>query len=213
MKRKIQLAISSILITQIIPLLGKPELIVNYKNVVIMAANASLWLFQPAVSTKETSENKSNDRYSVVLIIVMSLVSTIIPVVDWAYFLGPAKTNIPATVLGFIILWSGVILRSYSIKTLGKHFTPTVQLQKDHALITSGPYSVIRHPSYLGALLAIVGIAIFFNSLAGAVAAFVAMMIAYTIRINVEEKALISLFGNVYTNYQKQTKKLIPYLW
>jgi protein-S-isoprenylcysteine O-methyltransferase Ste14 len=213
MKRKIQLAIGSILITQIIPLLGRPELIVHYKNVVIMAANASLWLFQPAVSTKETNENKSNDRYSVVLIIVMSLISTIIPVVDWAYFSEPANTNIPATVAGFIILWSGVILRSYSIKILGRHFTPTVQLQKDHTLITFGPYSVIRHPSYLGALLAIVGIAIFFNSLAGAAAAFVAMMIAYTIRIDVEEKALSSLFGNIYTNYQKKTKKLIPYLW
>ncbi|MCW3107118.1 MAG: isoprenylcysteine carboxylmethyltransferase family protein [Segetibacter sp.] len=211
--KKIQLAVSSIVITQVIPLLGKPELILNYKNIIIMAANASLWLFQPAFSAKETTENKSNDKYSVVLIIVMSVLSTIIPIVDWAYFSDPNASNTAVTVAGFIIMWFGVVLRNYSIKILGKHFTPTIQLQNDHTLITSGPYSIIRHPSYLGALLAIVGIAIFLNSSIGAISAVIAMMIAYTIRINAEEKVLKSLFGNVYSEYQKRTKKLIPFLW
>jgi protein-S-isoprenylcysteine O-methyltransferase Ste14 len=211
--KKIQLAISSIVITQIIPLLGKPELIGHYKNLVVMAANASLWLFQPAVSANETSENKSNDKYSVILILVMSVLSTIIPIVDWAYFSNPYQSNTPLTIAGLVIMWFGVILRNYSIRLLGKHFTPTVQLQKDHSLITTGPYSIIRHPSYLGALMAIVGIAIFFNSIIGAIAAIVAMMIAYVVRIGAEEKVLKGLFGPVYADYQKRTKKLIPFLW
>jgi protein-S-isoprenylcysteine O-methyltransferase Ste14 len=213
MKKKIQLAISSVLITQIIPLLGKPELILHYKNVIVMLANMSLWLFQPAVSAKETTENKSRDGYSVILILIMSVLSTIIPVVDWAYFSNPYESNLAATIAGFIILWFGVVLRNYSIRILGKHFTPTIQLQQDHDLITAGPYSIIRHPSYLGALLAIVGIAIFFNSLIGTIAACIAMMIAYVVRIDAEEKALESLFGSKYQEYQQRTKKLIPFLW
>jgi protein-S-isoprenylcysteine O-methyltransferase Ste14 len=213
MKKKIQLAISSVLITQIIPLLGKPELILHYKNVIVMLANMSLWLFQPAVSAKETTDNKSRDRYSVILILIMSVLSTIIPVVDWAYFSNPYESNLTLTIVGFVILWFGVALRNYSIKILGKHFTPTIQLQQDHDLITTGPYSVIRHPSYLGALMAIVGIAIFFNSLIGTLAACIAMMIAYIVRITAEEKALKSLFGSKYQEYQKRTKKLIPFLW
>jgi protein-S-isoprenylcysteine O-methyltransferase Ste14 len=213
MKKKIQLAISSVLITQIIPLLGKPELILHYKNVIVMLANMSLWLFQPAVSAKETTDNKSRDRYSVILILIMSVLSTIIPVADWAYFSNPYESNLPVTIVGFVILWFGVALRNYSIRILGKHFTPTIQLQQDHDLITTGPYSVIRHPSYLGALMAIVGIAIFFNSLIGTLAACIAMMIAYIVRITAEEKALKSLFGSKYQEYQKRTKKLIPFLW
>ncbi|GEO12284.1 methyltransferase family protein [Segetibacter aerophilus] len=213
MKKKIQLALVSVLITQIIPLLGKPEIILHYKNVIVMLANMSLWLFQPAVSAKETTENKSKDHYSVILILVMSVSSTIIPVVDWAYFSNPYHAEIPATVVGFIILWFGVVLRNYSIRILGKHFTPTIQLQQDHTLITKGPYNFIRHPSYLGALLAIVGIAIFLNSIIGTVAACIAMMIAYVVRIDAEEKALKGLFGNTYLEYQKRTKKLIPFLW
>ncbi len=211
--KKLQLALTSVIVSQIVPLLSKPELILNYKNLVLIAANVSLWLFQPAVSAKETKENKSNDRYSVVLIILMSMLSTIIPIVDWAYFSEPASSNIAITIAGFCILWAGVVLRNYSIKILGKHFTATIQLHKEHRLITYGPYSTVRHPSYLGALLALVGSAIFLNSLVGTLAAIIAMVIAYVVRIKAEERALESLFGDEYYNYKKRTKKLIPFVW
>ena len=213
MKKKIQLAIVSVIITQVIPLIGRPNLILHYKNLVIIAAIFCIWLFQPAVTAKETADNKNNDGYSVVLILVMSLLSNIVPLVDWAYFKGNESENMTATIAGFILLWSGIFLRNYSIKLLGKHFTPTVQLQKDHTLITTGPYNIIRHPSYTGALLSFVGIAIFLNSLIGAVFCIFAMMLAYVVRISAEEKALVSLFGDVYRNYQHKTKRLIPFLW
>jgi protein-S-isoprenylcysteine O-methyltransferase Ste14 len=96
---------------------------------------------------------------------------------------------------------------------LGKHFTATVQLQKGHRLITNGPYGIIRHPSYLGALIALIGSAIFLNSLVGTITAVAAMMIAYLVRINAEEKMLVNSFGNRYREYQKNTKKLIPFIW
>lgn len=213
MKKKIQLAITSTVITQVLPLLGKPALIYHYKNLVIIAAIFCIWLFQPAFSAQETEQDKSKDQYSVLLIIIMSLASNIVPLVDWAYFSGPDNGNNIATVIGFVMLWAGILLRNYSIKLLGRHFTPTVQLQKDHDLITAGPYSIVRHPSYLGALIAFVGIAVFLNSLVGTIFTIVAMIIAYTVRINAEEKALIGLFGSVYTNYQNKTKKIIPFLW
>jgi protein-S-isoprenylcysteine O-methyltransferase Ste14 len=211
--KRIQLAFLSVLISQVLPLLGRPELIVDYKNVVLILANLSLWLFQPAVSVQETKEHRSFDRYSVLLIIAMSMLSTIVPIVDWAYFSGSETSNSIATIAGFIILWSGVFLRNYSIKILGKHFTATVQLQKGHRLITNGPYGIIRHPSYLGALIALIGSAIFLNSLVGTITAVAAMMIAYLVRINAEEKMLVNSFGNRYREYQKNTKKLIPFIW
>lgn len=211
--KKLQLALASIVVSQVIPLLSKPELILSFKNIVLIAANLSLWLFQPAVSAKETKDNKSKDKNSVILIIAMSMLSTIVPIVDWAYFSDPEKSNITFTIIGFCVLWLGVILRNYSIKILGKHFTATVQLQKGHKLITYGPYNTVRHPSYLGALLALVGSAIFLNSLIGTLAAVVAMIIAYVVRIKAEERALESLFQHEYYDYKKRTKKLIPFIW
>jgi protein-S-isoprenylcysteine O-methyltransferase Ste14 len=211
--KKLKLAALTVLITQILPLIGKPELIFHYKNLVIIAGNVCIWLFHPAVSGKETSENKNYDRYSVLLIISMSLISTIIPVLDWAYFSNPNESNTLETFIGFIFICLGVGLRNYSIHILGRHFTPTIQLQKDHELITEGPYSIIRHPSYTGALMALVGGALWLNSSIGIISAIIAMMLAYTIRINAEEKVLKGLFGNVYSDYQKNTKRIIPFVW
>jgi len=211
--KKIKLATLTVLITQVLPLIAKPELIFHYKNLVIIAGNICVWLFHPAVSSKETTENKNNDRYSVLLIITMSLVSTIIPVLDWAYFSNPNESNMLQTVAGIVFICAGIGLRNYSVHLLGRHFTPTIQLQKDHELITAGHYSIIRHPSYTGALLALVGGALWLNSSIGIISAIIAMMIAYTVRISAEERVLKSLFGNVYTEYQKNTKRIIPFVW
>jgi protein-S-isoprenylcysteine O-methyltransferase len=52
----------------------------------------------------------------------------------------------------------GVLLRFYSIIYLGRFFTPTVAISADHRLIDSGPYRFIRHPTYTGFLMILVGL-------------------------------------------------------
>ena len=149
--KRIILAVSSILISQILPLLGKPELIIHKRNIVIMIANAAIWLTQPPVSGAETMENKSKDKFSVLLILFFSLGTIIVSVVDWAYLHQNITSNY-LLVIGLILILFGIILRSWSIQILGKFFTPTIQIKEDHALIIKGPYSIVRHPSYLGSM-------------------------------------------------------------
>lgn len=140
------------------------------------------------------------------------MISVIAPIVDWAYFSDHTYTKWVSWA-GLIMIAIGIAFRALSVRTLGKHFTATVQLKHDHQLIINGPYSIVRHPSYLGALLAIVGSAVYLNSLIGVIISCTAMMIAYYIRIKVEEEALISMFGDRYHQYSRTTKKLIPFLW
>lgn len=177
-----------------------------------MLAIFAMWATQPPISKKETLENKDKDKFSVLLIITMSLLSVAISVVDWGYFITP-NNNLLLSVIGVIIIIIGIAFRFWAIKTLGSHFTPTIQIKDDHALITSGPYSIVRHPSYLGAMCAIVGTAIFLNSLTGTIFSFACMFYAYYIRISTEEKVLVDLFGKRYHNYQERVKKLIPFIW
>jgi protein-S-isoprenylcysteine O-methyltransferase Ste14 len=210
--RRIILAVSSILISQILPLLGKPELIIHKRNIVIMIANAAIWLTQPPVSGAETMENKSKDKFSVLLILFFSLGSIIVAVVDWAYLHQNITLNY-LLVTGLILIIFGIILRSWSIQILGKFFTPTIQIKEDHALIIKGPYSIVRHPSYLGAWATIVGASVFFGSYIGFIVAVAGMGISYYIRIDLEEKALVEVFGQQYENYQKSVKKIIPFIW
>jgi protein-S-isoprenylcysteine O-methyltransferase Ste14 len=96
---------------------------------------------------------------------------------------------------------------------LGKNFTATVKITKEHELIKTGPYKVIRHPSYLGALIAIIGCPVFLNNTYTIFISCIAMMIAYYFRINVEEKTLSNHFGEFYEDYKKTTYRLLPLIW
>ena len=212
MVRKLILGVSFVLLAEILPLSGKPFLIFHYKSITVMLAIFAMWATQPPISKKETLENKDKDKFSVLLIIIMSIFSVVIAVIDWGYFISP-KNNVLFSIGGLIIIIIGIAFRFWAIQTLGKHFTPTIQIQDDHTLITSGPYAVVRHPSYLGAMCAIVGTSAFLNSLTGTIISFACMFYAYYVRISTEEKVLVDLFGKEYCDYQQRVKKLIPFIW
>ena len=60
-------------------------------------------------------------------------------------------------VFGWICTMSGAYIRRSCYQTLGRMFTFELSLRKNHQLVTSGPYSVVRHPSYIGGTLALLG--------------------------------------------------------
>lgn len=60
--------------------------------------------------------------------------------------------------LGLLIAWAGIIFRLVSIHTLGRFFRMVVQVQEGHQVVRSGPYRILRHPSFAGLLLAMVGL-------------------------------------------------------
>ncbi|PPR02927.1 hypothetical protein CVT24_012198 [Panaeolus cyanescens] len=70
----------------------------------------------------------------------------------WNYHGAPSVYLTPLRILGLAMMGVGAVIRLVCFRTLGKFFTFFVGVQKDHQLITSFPYSVVRHPSY-GALL------------------------------------------------------------
>lgn len=211
--RKIMLASISNILMVILPLLGKPGLMIHYKILIIIAGSISMWLTQPAFTVKETSDQKNSDRFSVVLILCMSFISVVVPVVDWAYFTTAQNSFDGITVLGILMIVTGITFRALAVRYLGKYFTPTVQIKDDHRLVTSGPYSIVRHPSYTGAFLAIVAGGVVLESLTGFIISCIAMIIAYYVRIGIEEKELTAWFGNDYLLYKKRTKMIIPYVW
>jgi len=51
----------------------------------------------------------------------------------------------------------GALLRTWCFRSLGKSFTFELSIQPSHTLVTSGPYSLVRHPSYTGIYLTLLG--------------------------------------------------------
>ncbi len=112
--------------------------------------------------------------------------------------------------IGLLLFAAGLALRWWSIVTLGRFFTVDVQIARDHELVESGPFRVVRHPSYTGVLLAFVGFALSLANWASLLVILLPISAAFVRRMNVEEQALSSALGDRYLNYIRRTKRLVP---
>ncbi|TCD66434.1 hypothetical protein EIP91_001370 [Steccherinum ochraceum] len=63
-------------------------------------------------------------------------------------------------ILSSIFMYAGAYLRRLCFRTLGRHFTFELSVKEEHQLITSGPYALVRHPSYLAAAIGMLGMVI-----------------------------------------------------
>jgi protein-S-isoprenylcysteine O-methyltransferase Ste14 len=118
-----------------------------------------------------------------------------------------------AAALGLIVLWAGIALRLWSFHTLGRYFTFTVQTSDDQPVITAGPYRWIRHPSYAGVLVAVIGIGLFLGNWLALAALVGCAAVGLVNRIRIEERALLTELGEPYRQYAATHKRLVPYLW
>jgi protein-S-isoprenylcysteine O-methyltransferase Ste14 len=111
--------------------------------------------------------------------------------------------------IGVFLFLAGGALRLWPVFVLGERFSGLVAIQPGHQLVTSGVYGVIRHPSYLGALIYSLGWGLAFRSGVGVLLA--ALLVPPLIaRMNAEEKLLASHFGAEYEAYRARTSRLIP---
>jgi len=78
--------------------------------------------------------------------------------------------------------------------------------------VETGPYRLVRHPSYSGAIVTMIGIGLAIQSLAGLLILLVLSGVAYAYRIRVEEEALQKDLGEQYSSYMRRTKRLIPFV-
>jgi protein-S-isoprenylcysteine O-methyltransferase Ste14 len=115
--------------------------------------------------------------------------------------------------IGICLMLLGVTLRWYSAAILGKYFTFDVAIQSGQILIEAGPYRYIRHPSYSGALLTLLGFGLALGNWVGLAAALSCLGFAYAYRIPVEEAALASALGETYKQYVQRTWRLVPFLF
>ena len=114
--------------------------------------------------------------------------------------------------LGVILFAAGGALRIWPVFVLGNRFSGLVAIQPGHTLVTSGIYRIIRHPSYLGLLVASLGWGLAFRSGVGVLLA--ALLIPPLVaRIQAEERLLRSEFGAEYDTYRGRTSRLIPGLY
>ena len=107
----------------------------------------------------------------------------------------------------------GTALRYWAIVTLGPLFTLTIQVRSGQPVVERGPYRWIRHPSYAGADLALLGIEFCSGHWLPAALFVVPWVAAHAYRIQVEERALLATLGDPYARYRERTWRMVPLIW
>lgn len=107
---------------------------------------------------------------------------------------------------------AGIAVRQWSIATLGRSFTGHVQVHADQTVVSTGPYRWLRHPSYAGQWLEMIGVGLATgNSLSAAICATLPL-VGITRRISGEERELSALLAG-YADYTEGKPRLIPFVW
>jgi len=69
----------------------------------------------------------------------------------------------PIFLVGITLISFGTLIRVSCYRALKKFFTFEANIRQGHRLVTSGPYSIVRHPSYTGMLMMDIGILFWFG--------------------------------------------------
>ena len=115
--------------------------------------------------------------------------------------------------LGIALMLTGFAFRHYAIHVLGRFFTHTVATRPGQHVVDTGPYRLIRHPSYSGSLLTFAGLGLTMGNWASIVLLLLGAGIGFAYRVHVEEQALCTDLGQAYRDYMQRTRRFVPYVW
>jgi protein-S-isoprenylcysteine O-methyltransferase Ste14 len=114
--------------------------------------------------------------------------------------------------LGVVLGTGGIALRLWAVLTLRERYSRTLLVQHEHSIERGGPYRWVRHPGYLGSLLALNGIALASGNWATLLGSLVVTFAAYSYRIAVEDEMLVAALGHSYAEYRREVGALLPSL-
>jgi protein-S-isoprenylcysteine O-methyltransferase Ste14 len=181
----------------------------NYLPIAILSINFCGFLFDPFL----LSNKNFKTRFFKMPVFLQKLFVFVIvgplfvaPVIPQSRFNISHYVSLPIGIILFVLGWIIIIFAFFRIGVIPS-------LRKKSNLITSGIYSVIRHPIYSGTLISVLGWTILFKSIISMIY-FPLLCIFYLVETLLEEKGLIEEYGDEYISYKKKvTKRLIPFIF
>lgn len=179
----------------------------------------TIWAFTPEMKIVQrglegAKRKGSQDSGSVRVLLAGQSVASLLAyplafVRAWSF---PRSVQLPMFAVGIVLILLGSLLRRYCWRTLGEYFTGEVNAQPDQRVISSGPYRLVRHPSYTAGILMFTGVGLSLGSWVSLALLTISTIATYSYRVRVEERAMLDTIGEPYELYMKQRKRFIPYI-
>jgi protein-S-isoprenylcysteine O-methyltransferase Ste14 len=158
----------------------------------------------------------------------IGFVTYLIPFLTWlpsAYlifqnrdFLLKYRTDFPVllNIFGILFLISGTLLHIWTARLLGLWAiigVPEISPRVKEKLVTQGPFSIVRHPTYSAHTLIFSGVFLITGSVSVGIVTLIDFIIINTMIIPLEEKELLSRFGEDYRAFKKKVpSRLFPWI-
>jgi protein-S-isoprenylcysteine O-methyltransferase Ste14 len=114
------------------------------------------------------------------------------------------------TTTGILTTFLGLCFAFWARVALGNNWSANpIELKNNHQLVTTGPYSYVRHPIYSGVILALLGTFV----ATGQYHTLILLLLVGTglfVRCFTEDSLMLHEFPEVFTDYKKKVKMLVP---
>jgi protein-S-isoprenylcysteine O-methyltransferase Ste14 len=174
-----------------------------------------LWRVNPEVVVARSSSHKGTKRWDKILLcFIFPAVYAIVPVAaldDGRFHWLPVPWWVCG--VGYVLFLVGMGIVSWA-EAVNKFFEPTVRIQteRNHQVIDTGPYSIVRHPGYVAGIFFCVGTALCLASVWALIPAGLACVLL-VLRTQWEDQTLQAELAG-YKEYTERVRyKLIPGLW
>lgn len=185
----------------------------NIELVVLFIINGFWLVLELVIAKRQVFQDQVPRQWWIMVSRVLWLCIVVLIFADLQWELVPLRTPRPIVIGTLHFLAAGLIIRLVAYIQLGRFFTYDIRVGEGHKLITTGIYSIIRHPAYLAVCIlgSLPGLA------AGSVTACI-LMTVFTIpqtlyRLNSEEKMLSNIYQEVFDKYREKSWRLLPFIY
>jgi protein-S-isoprenylcysteine O-methyltransferase Ste14 len=112
--------------------------------------------------------------------------------------------------LGMFIIFSWIQVWAY--KSLGKFYAQDIVILKEHKLVTSGPYKIIRHPQYVSQFLSDLGAGLALLSFTVTPLVVIIELPLFVMRAIEEDRLLRKHFSVDFDTYKKRSGFMLPFI-
>lgn len=124
---------------------------------------------------------------------------------------GPSLAVAEALVwIGLAGAVGGVLFALAAIAALGRHYDLTLEVHREHELVRTGPYRVVRHPVYTGLAVHSLGACFATGNVLFIVGTLAVTFPIFVARARIEERLMRETFGSEYDRYAREVPMLVP---
>ncbi len=185
---------------------------------VILAANVVLIAIRAPHGQRSRSIKVVKSRKGTLEIVLLSFmwIAFFVPLV-WiavpAFSFAEYPLHAGPLVAGIVCFAAGLWLFFRSHADLGTNWSITLEVRDQHQLITQGVYRRIRHPMYTACFLYSIGQTLVIPNWVVGPSYLVPFIVLFACRVGNEERMMVEQFGDEYTTYVTQSKRLVPGIW